>query len=219
MKWISLFVGLAILGFAVNTYYLKPQKIAEQAALEPPPPPPTPPSAEEEAPPVLDEKAMEKIRLSTKDSTPSVRWEAVSLMVTAGHPDAEQYVLEVLERDTEPELRLRAIETLRTRPGPSVTRGLLKGLKDSEPEVRLSALNSLTERTDLDTSKWVSDLVGDSDERVRLAAIRTLNLLNERREAKKREAADRHKQAQAEYEEKVRVYQENQQKQAQKKGR
>lgn len=216
MKWVSLLIGLALLAYTVNTYYLKPQQAAQQAALEPPPVPPTPPPVEEEAPPVLDEKAMEKIRLSTKDSTPSVRWEAVSLMVTSRHPDADRYLLEVLERDTEPDLRLRAIDTLRGRPGEGITKGLLKGLKDSEPEVRLAALEALTQREDLDPSRWVSDLVGDSDERVRLAAIKTLNLLNERREVKKREAAERHKQAQAEYEEKVRAYQESQQKQAQK---
>ena len=216
MKWLSLAVGLAILGYAVNTYYLKPQKAAVQAALEAPPVPPSPPPAEEEAPPVLDEKAMEKIRLSTKDSTPAVRWEAVNLLVTADHPEAERFLFEVLERDTEPDLRLKAIDTLRGRPGETVSRGLLKGLKDSEPDVRLAALEALTQREDLDASKWVSDLVGDSDERVRLAAIRTLNLLNERRETKKREAAERHKQAQAEYEEKVKAYQESQQKKAQK---
>lgn len=212
MKWASLVFGLAILGFAVNKFYLEPQKAAQQAALEPPPVPPEPPPVEEPPPPVLDEKAMEKIRLSTKDSTPSVRWEAVSLLVTSGHPEADAFLFDVLQRDTEPELRLRAVDALKGRPGEPVTRGLMKGLKDSEPEVRLAVLEALTQREDVDTSRWVSDLVGDSDERVRLAAIRTLNVLNERRETKKREAAARNQQAQAEYEEKVRQYQEAQQK-------
>lgn len=212
MKWLSLAVGLAILGFAVNKYYLEPQKVAQQAALEPPPAPPEPPPVEEEPPPVLDEKAMEKIRLSTKDSTPAVRWEAVNLLVTTGHPEANQYLFDMLQRDTEAELRLRAVDALKNRPGEPVTRGLLKGLKDSEPEVRLAVLETLSSREDMDTSRFVSELVSDSDERVRLSAIRTLNVLNERREAKKREAEARNKQARAEYEEKMRAYQEQQQK-------
>lgn len=212
MKWLSLAVGLAILGFVANEYYLKPQQAAQQAALEPPPAPPEPPPVEAEPPPVLDEKAMEKIRLSTKDSTPAVRWEAVNLLVTTGHPEANQFLFDMLQRDTEPELRLRAVDALKGRPGEPVTRGLLKGLKDSEPEVRLAVLEALSSRDDIDTSRFVSENVSDSDERVRLAAIRTLNVLNERREAKKREAEARNKQAQAEYEEKMRAYQEQQQK-------
>lgn len=215
MKWASLAVGLLILGFAANKYYLEPQQAAQKAAAEPPPPPPPAPPVEEEPPPVLDEKAMEKIRLSTKDSTPEVRWEAVSLIVTSGHPEGEQFLFDVLERDTEPELRLRAIAAMRNRPGERVARGLIKGLKDSEPDVKLAALEALTQREEVDPSRYVSDLVGDSDERVRLAAIRTLNVLNERRQTKKLEAEARNKQAQLEYEEKVRVYQESQKKKAQ----
>jgi HEAT repeat protein len=214
MKWLSLAVGLGILGFAVNKFYLEPQKVAQQAALEPPPVPPEPPPVEEAPPPVLDEKAMEKIRLSTKDSTPSVRWEAVNLIVTSGHPEADQFLFEMLQRDTEPELRLRAVDALKARPGEDVSRAMMKGLKDSEPEVRLAVLEALSQREDIDASRPISELVGDSDERVRLAAIRTLNVLNERRENKKREAAARNQQAQAEYQEKVRQYQEAQQKKA-----
>lgn len=218
MKWVSLAIGLSILGYVANTYYLKPQQEAQRAALEPPPAPPQPPSVEEAPPPVLDEKAMEKIRLSTKDSTPAVRWEAVSLIVTTGHPEADQFLYEVLERDTEPDLRLKALDTLRSRPGAAVTRALTKALKDSEPDVRLAALEALTSRDEIDTSRSVAELVGDSDERVRLAAIRTLNVLNERREERKRAAADRNRAAQADYEEKVRLYEEDQRKKAQKKG-
>jgi len=212
MKWVSLAIGLSLLGYIANKHYFEPQKIAQQAALEPMPEPPKPPSVEELPPPILDEKAMEKIRLSTKDSTPSVRWEAVNLIVTSGHPEGDQFLLEMLQRDTEPQLRLSAVGALKTRPGEGVTRGILRGLKDSEPEVRLAVLDALSAREDMDTSRAVSELVGDSDERVRLEAIRTLNLLNERREAKKKEAAERNRQAQIDYEEKVRLYNESQQK-------
>ena len=212
MKWLSLAIGLGILGFAVNKYYLAPQQEAAKLASEPPPVPPEPPPVEEAPPPVLDEKAMEKIRLSTKDSTPEVRWEAVQLLVTSGHPEADQFLFDVLQRDTEPALRLRAIDALKVRPGDVVGRALLKGLKDSEPEVRLAALQAVGEREGLDPSKAVSELVGDSDERVRLEAIRTLNQLNARRESKKKEAAARNEQAQAEYQEKMRAYEESQRK-------
>ncbi|TPW19727.1 MAG: hypothetical protein FD126_2395 [Elusimicrobia bacterium] len=212
MKWISLAIGLTILGYIANTYFVKPAAVAVQAASEPMPEPPKPPQVEEAPPPVLDERAMEKIRLSTKDSTPMVRWEAVNLLVASGHPEADDFLLEILQRDTEPDLRLKAVDALRSRPGPKVTAGIMRGLKDSEADVRLAVLGVLVQREDTDSSRAVAELVGDSDERVRLAAIQALNTLNERREAKKREAAERHKQAQAEYEEKARQYIESQKK-------
>lgn len=219
MKWVSLAVGLAILGFAVNKYYLTPHHLNKFEDSTPPPAPPPPPPVEEPPPPVLDEKAFEKIRLSTKDSTPEVRWEAVQLLVTSGHPEADTFLFEMLQRDTEPSLRLRALDALKSRPGPKVTNAIIRALRDTEPEVKLAALDGISGREDVDASVSVSELVGDSDERVRLAAIRTLNNLNERREQKKREAAERNQRAQAEYEEKMKQYQEAQERAAKQKGR
>ena len=31
MKWVSLAIGLSLLGYIANTYYLKPEKVAQQA--------------------------------------------------------------------------------------------------------------------------------------------------------------------------------------------
>ncbi|MBI5597444.1 MAG: HEAT repeat domain-containing protein [Elusimicrobia bacterium] len=209
MKWLSLLIGLSILGFGVNKYYLEPQAEAKRIAEAPPPPPPPPPPEEEAAPPpVLDPAALEKIRLSTKDSNPSVRWEAIQFLISAGVKEADNFLFEMLQRDTEPDLRLRAVTVLRERPGPRVSSALVRALKDSEPEVRLAVLEALSQRAETDAAQNVSDLVGDSDERVRLAAIRTLNTLNGKRQQKIREAAERSAQAQKEYEEKLRQYEE-----------
>lgn len=209
MKWVSLAIGLAILGFGVNKYYLEPQAATKRLAESPPPPPPPPPPEEEMAPPpVLDPTALEKIRLSTRDSNPSVRWEAVQFLINAGVSEADDFLYEMLQRDTEPDLRLRSVSALRERKGPKVSKALVRALKDSEPEVRLAALEALSQRAETDTAQSVSALVGDSDERVRLAAIRTLNTLNEKRQQKIKEAEERSAQAQREYEQKMREYEE-----------
>ncbi|MBI3298319.1 MAG: HEAT repeat domain-containing protein [Elusimicrobia bacterium] len=205
MKWISLFIGLAILGFGVQKYYLEPQEAAKAMAAAPPPPPPPPP-LEEPPPPVIDEASMEKIRLSTKDTNPLVRWEAIQLMISAGTPEADTYLFDMLQRDTEADLRLRAVAVLKSRPGLKVSRALTNALKDSEPDVRLAALDAVSHREDINAAQFVGTLVSDSDERVRLAAIRALNMLNEKRARKTREAADRNAQAQKDYQLKMQEY-------------
>lgn len=218
MKWVSLALGLAILGFGVQKFYLEPQAATKAAAANPLPPPPPPPP-EEPPPPVVDAAAMEKIHLATRDTTPSVRWEAIRLLTASGAPEADQFLFEMLQRDTEADLRLRALGVLKERPGPKVAQALVAALKDSEPEVRLAALDALSGRDEVNAAKHVSNLVGDSDDRVRLAAIRTLNTLNERRVQKAREAVDRNAQAQRQYQQKLQDYEAAQKRAAEQSGR
>lgn len=217
MKWISLAIGLSILGFGVKKFYLEPQAAAKVFAESPAPPPPPPPPDEEAPPPTLDEEALDKIRLATRDTTPSVRWEAIRLLATYGLPEADRFLFEMLQRDTEADLRLRALGVLKERPGPKVSGAIISALKDSEPEVRLAALEALAGRDEINAAQHVSNLVSDSDERVRLSAIRTLNNLNEKRVQKAREAVGRNSQAQQQYQQKLLEYEAAQKKALEKK--
>ena len=220
MKWISLLFGLGLLGFAVNKYYLVPQTKAK-TVFAPDDPPPPPPPVESPPPPVIDAKTLEKIRVSTKDTTPAVRWEAIQLLIKSGVPEADDFLFDMLQRDTEAELRKRAVDALKSRPGPKVSKVLLHALHDSEADVRQAALGALGAREetpdDPAASPAISELLRDSDERVRLDAIRTLNLLNDKRTQKAREAAERNQRAQQDYQQKVKDYQEAQEKAAKKK--
>lgn len=222
MKWISLLVGLSLLGFAVNKYYLEPQAKAK-TVFAPDDPPPPPPPVESPPPPVIDAKTLEKIRVSTKDTNPTVRWEAIQLLINSGAPEADDFLFEMLQRDTEADLRKRAVDALKSRSGPRVGKVLLHALHDSEPDVRQTALQALANRAetpdDSAASVAISELLRDSDERVRLEAIRTLNILNDKRTQKARQAVERNERAQQEYAQKVKDYQEAQQKAAEKKKR
>jgi HEAT repeat protein len=219
VKYIGMIIGLAMLGYVAQEYVLKPKKEAEQkqkaaeeavkqAELEIPPPPP---EIEEEPPPVLSARQLRKIRASTKDTNPDVRWEAAELLVKSRDPMATRILYDMLRMDGSPQNKIKVIGVLEGRTDdPHVVPAISNALRDTDPAVRLSALRSLGTIGDPRAAAPIGALLSDVDEGVRLEAIRTLNLLEEKRQSLAAERAARNQQKMDTYQSQVKEYQERQ---------
>lgn len=207
-----------MLGYVAQTYILKPgkgdkaaQEMAaveqmEQEALEVPPPPP---EIEQEPPPVLSDKQLNRIRASTRDTNPDVRWEAVDLLVKARYAQADNILYEMLQRDGSSQNKLKVIAILQGRTGdPNAVYALTRALRDTEADVRLACLRALGAIGDPSSAAAIGGLLRDVDEGVRLEAIRTLNTLESARNSIAVERAARNKQKMEQYENKMRQFQE-----------
>lgn len=162
----------------------------------PPPPPPPPPAILSEPTPVINEAELQKVLKSASDSDPGVRWEAVLFLDKVKSPRAMPLMREMLQRDTEPSVRIKVIDLLSARQGDDVAQALVGALRDNEPEVRLAALRALERVGDLSVAAAIADgPIRDGDDRVRLQAMRTLNSLQDKKqreidEARRRYQAD-----------------------------
>ncbi len=220
MKYLGMIVGLAMLGYVAQEFVLKPKKggdaalqsggvageMAEEESLEIPPPPP---EIEAAPPPVLSMKQLQRIKSSTRDTNPDVRWEAVDLLVKSQYPEADQILYEMLQRDGSPQNKLKVIAILQERTDdPNAVYALTQALRDTEADIRLSSLRALGTIGDPRSAKAIGGLLRDVDEGVRLEAIKTLNTLEEKRQSLALERAQRNRQKMEQYEHKMRVYQE-----------
>ena len=170
---------------------------------------PPPPEIEETPPPVLSDSQLKRIRASTRDTNPDVRWEAVDLLVNSRYPQADQILYEMLQRDGSPQNKIKVIAILQGRTGDAnAVYALTRALIDTEAGVRLASLRALGALGDPSAAKAIGGLLRDVDENVRLEAIRTLNTLEAKRQSLATERAERNRVKMEEYENKMREYQE-----------
>lgn len=157
-----------------------------QQGTKPPPPPPEPPPR----PPILDVQApapvitaeeLEKVRMSTKDSDPQVRWAAIELLYKVRAPDAYDILENALSIDTELDVRRRALELIKVSDNPAKVKDLVLATKDSEKEIRLAALLALGEHGGPSVAPNVVALLNDVEPDVRLQAIHALGRIQEKR--------------------------------------
>lgn len=208
MKYLAMLVGLGILGYlGYQRFGGRAGPAPERTAL-PAPPPPAPPAILSEPPPmVLDSGALERVRSSTRDTDPQVRWEAAQFLLKTRDPQALEIVFDLLHRDSEPDIRFKVVQLLGQRRSPQITRHIVQALKDTDERVRLAALDALANIGDFSTSGAISAVLHDTDEQVRLKALQTLNALESQRNLELQNAQQKHQQAMAEWEQKVKEHQ------------
>ena len=210
MQYLSILIGLCILGFVGYKLVKQPGSLSTgQVIAEAPPPPP--PQIEELPPPVLDPEALEKVRLATRDSDSQVRWEAIQLLAETRDPKAEAMMYSMLQRDSEASIRLNVVGLVEKHEGAKAVPHLIRALRDTEADVRLAALGSLGRLGDHSATPAITEAIRDMDERVRLEAIRTLKTLETSRAQQIETARRAHEEKMRVWEEEVRRREEQQQ--------
>jgi len=169
--------------------------------LPPPPPPPVPPAIISEPSPVISEDEQQKILKSAEDPDAEVRWEAVMLLDKMKAPAAQQLMFHMLQKDLEPEIRLRVLNLLANRGGKEVVQAVVVSLRDPEPNVRVTALKTLDKIGDYSVAPLIAaGPMKDGEEAVRLQALRTLNSLQDRKQQEIDRARQRYEQEKAAFE-------------------
>lgn len=175
MKALMVFVLAAALG-GILWQKFKP--------VPPPPPPPPPPAILSEPAPVIDAAEQAKVLKSAEDPDPDVRWEAVVLLDKMKSPEAYPLMFYMLQKDLDPQLRVKIIDLLSGRRQQDVTQALVRSMKDMEPDVRLAALRALDKIGDYSVASAImAGPVKDQDEQVRLQALKVLNSLQDKKQA------------------------------------
>lgn len=173
--------GLMVLGLAGALGFMLWSKFKP---VPPPPPPPPPPAILNEPMPVIDPVEQAKVLKSAEDPDPNVRWEAVVLLDKMKSPEALPLMFHMLQKDLDPELRIKIIDRLSARRQPEVTQAIVRSMKDMEAEVRLAALKALDKIGDYSVANAImAGPVKDQDENVRLQALKVLNSLQDKKQA------------------------------------
>src|SRR5687768_5988971 len=195
MRYLLMAVGFSVLYYAYDRYLKAPDPAAVAAAPAPPPQLVAPP------PGVLDAESLERIRATTRDSNPAVRWQAAQLLLNANDPQAMARLVEMLRTDDEPGIRRDIVGILASRPGKETTRHLIVALRDPEAIVRVAAIQALGNTGDYSAAAAISQATQDIDEQVRLEALRALSALQQRRADEVRRIEEQRRQ----YEETLRI--------------
>ncbi|MDD5657139.1 MAG: HEAT repeat domain-containing protein [Elusimicrobia bacterium] len=140
--------------------------------------------------PVLGIAEIERLRKSTADSSPEVRWAALQLLVALRDPEIIAVMDKILQQDTDPEIRRRGVELMRQTSG-NVLPPLIRGLKDPEKEVRLSSLRTLAEIGDPAAIPWITESLKDYEAEVKVEALRALSCFQDKRKAQFQALADK----------------------------
>jgi HEAT repeat protein len=191
VRYLTILIGIGMLGYLGYTQYYVPQMQKEQEAAAAPPPPP-PAILQEEPPMVLDQDAIDRVRTSTRDTDPTVRLEALQFLIAARDPQADEIMFQMLHQDSEPQIRRQVVEMVGNRPGPDTFDHLVRRLQDTEPNVRLATVNALVKLGDPEASEYLGRLLHDSDEQVRLLAIKAVNDLQAQQNKKNAAAQVEH---------------------------
>ncbi len=169
-----------------------PEEIAQQELEELEAQIPEPPAELEEAPPpVMSDVELAKIRLSTKDSDPQVRWAAIDLLYRLQDPQAFEILEQTLRIDTEVSVRRNALQIMKEIDRPEVAMDLVKSLRDTEKEIRMSALIALGEIANPETTPFIVKALVDVDPDVRTQALHTLGRIQEKKDAQHKERQDK----------------------------
>ncbi|MBI4386166.1 MAG: HEAT repeat domain-containing protein, partial [Elusimicrobia bacterium] len=134
-------------------------------------------------PPALSPTEIEKVRVTTRDTDPTVRWAAIELLYRLRDPHALQLIEDTLTLDTDPDLRQNALSLLQRSKPQNAMKNLLPALRDSEVRIRIAALVTLGEVGDAAVTSQIAELLNDSEPSVRLQALHTLAQIQERKRA------------------------------------
>jgi hypothetical protein len=166
-----------------------PQSV-EQQAVSPSQPLPEALTTQTLPPPVLSMEEIQKIRHSTRDSDPSVRWAAIELLYRIRDPKVFDILEESLSLDTEVSVRRHALELLKESRNPGVVQKLIKALRDSEKDMRLAALLAIGELGDPSATADIIEMTKDIEPDVRRQALNTLGRIQEKRQQEHKHQQD-----------------------------
>lgn len=130
--------------------------------------------------PILAEHELERVRLSTVDADPGVRWAAIELLFTLKDPKAAAVIEKVITQDTDPEIKARTIRLVKDKGGDTRVGYLVKALKDSDKTVRIAALTALGDIGDPASAPWVTEALQDYEPEVKVQALRALGKFQEK---------------------------------------
>lgn len=165
-----------IIYFGVKTYYKPAPAVAPlPVKVEEPPILSKPPA------PILSPAEIQKVIESTKDMSPTIRWQALAFLIQINAPQADGLILEMLRQDPDTTLRKNIVLMLGDHHGPNSSEYLVKALQDQEAQVRVAALQMLDKIGDYSAGPAISELLRDTDDSVRLAALTALNSLQTKR--------------------------------------
>lgn len=202
-KYLMIIAGAAMLAFLGMRAMLasKEEKIeppVEGAAAAPaavPEPEPEPIRLQ------LDEESIERVRNSTRDTDPIVRWQAVRFLVNVEDEHAAGALFAMLHRDSDAGNRRHVVELLSEYHEPEVTRNLTRALKDTDNDVRLAVLDALARIGDYSAAQDIGSMIHDSHEGVRLKAITALDQLERLRKEQIENARVKHEKEMKRWEE------------------
>jgi len=143
--------------------------------------PPQPATLNLPVAPVLTMAEIEKVRRSTNDQDPEVRWAAIQLLVTLKDPEIVAVMDNIVQRDPDPELRRRGVELLHRVENVSILPPIIRGLKDPEKEVRIACLRTVGNIGDPAAIPWVTEALKDYEPEVKVEALRTLTRFEDKR--------------------------------------
>ncbi len=144
---------------------------------------PPPPAVATQPLPALSEAELRKIRASTQDIDPKVRWAAIELLYRLKDPAVDRMVADILAVDSDSQVRRQVVDMLKQGHEPSNAKNLALALKDGEKEVRIAALLALGELGDSRYAPAIAEMLKDYEPDVRMQALRTMGRLQERRQA------------------------------------
>ncbi|MFA6004352.1 MAG: HEAT repeat domain-containing protein [Elusimicrobiota bacterium] len=171
MRWLL----AAVLAGALAYFLLERKEDADYH------PPPEPPQVTLPMTPVLSLEEIAKVRQSTRDQDPDVRWAAIKLLVTLKDPEIVSVMDKVIAQEPDPGLRARSIELLRSADNVGVLPPIIRGLKDPDKDVRISCLKTLGDIGDPAAIPWVVEALHDVDPEVKVAALRAMGRFQEQR--------------------------------------
>lgn len=144
-------------------------------------PPAEPPPIVLPVTPILSLDEIEKVRKSTRDQDPDVRWAAIKLLLALKDPELVSVMDRVIAQDSDPGLRARSVELLRHAGDVSILPPIIRGLKDADKDVRISCLKTLGDIGDPAAIPWVVEALHDVDPEVKVAALRAMGRFQEQR--------------------------------------
>lgn len=147
-----------------------------------PPPMPEPPILTQPPviTPILPEHELARVRQSTTDADPAVRWAAIELLFTLKDPNASDVIERVITQDTDPEIKAKTIRLVKEKGDDARVGYLVKALKDSDKSVRIAALTALGDIGDPASAPWVTEALQDYEPEVKVQALRALGKYQEK---------------------------------------
>jgi len=108
----------------------------------------------------------------------TTRLAAARLLSRCGGPEAALVLLRLLKRDPQPQVRIRALESLAERPSGALQKAVAAAVTDEDPKVRAACARLIGRHTLIEYEDQVVYLLeGDPDPAVRRAARTALSLL------------------------------------------
>lgn len=128
----------------------------------------------------LDPEILEKLRQAAMDSSPEVRWAAISLLYQVRDPNISSLLTRSLKQETDPKVRKNILGVLNQNRDPRTLPALFDSLMDTEKDVRIAALIAIGNIGEPRHIPQVARALYDTDAEVKVQAIRTMEKLHQK---------------------------------------